>query len=207
MRKTILAIMLALALVLIPVGSAFAAPVPVTVTATPVFLSFTAKADDAGTDWPINDLMTTPVPPEGDGLIRPATTYYSNPTADMTPPTPTGVKATECWFTFDNDSNVAIDITCKMSDFVTGGMTNTELGYADTVGAGKFGASGYVSGAAFAAVIFPRDTESAKFIDNLPKDVGSDTIKWGIALLTQSDDFASATPTVSTVTCTALEHS
>lgn len=202
MRKTIIAIMLALALVLIPVGSALAATSQnVTVTANPVYLAFTVEADDMGTDWPINGLAA------GDGLIRPNTTYFANPLDDEGAPTAGGVLGTECWFTFDNDSNVDIDIYCMMSDFVVGGMTNSAGGYTSN-GATAFGASGYFEGGLWDgdAETFPKVAYSAKFIDGLDKQGGADEdIKWGIALLTQDDDFASADSTESTVTCTAVE--
>jgi hypothetical protein len=212
MKRTILAIVLALALVVIPVSSAMASTSKdVTVKAKPVHLSFTALNDDAGTDWLVNDLLAIPVGDEGDGFVRPNILYYSNPLGDTTAPANPVVDGA-CYFTFDNNSNVAIDIYCKMADFTTLGagipMVNSEGGYTDNAGPNEFGASGYVKDGAWGpgpGVIFPRVLYSAKFISALAKQGGADTIKWGVALLTQLLDFDTDQNQESILTCTAVE--
>jgi len=192
MRKTLLAILLALALVVIPVGSAFAAnPVTVTVAATPAYVSL---AIDVNT-WPINGIT-------GDSKIRKNTTYYSNPGGDTTAPANPVVDG-NCRFQFTNNGNVAIGITCDFANFASGdAMTNSNGGYTSN-GANAFGASGYASGVAWpgGAVIF-QSSGSATFISNL---AALGTKKWGVALLTKSGDFSSATQMTSIITCTATE--
>ena len=198
MKKTLIAIVLALALTLIPVSSALAAnPETATVTCTPVVLSIDLGATG---DWPVNNVGG------GDALVRPDTLYYSNPVGDETAPSGT-VLVGECHFTFTNLSNVAIDITCNMSDFVGGdASTNSDGGYTSN-GATTFGASGYYEGGAWTggAVTF-QVAGSGLFIDALDESGGADDdIMWGIAMTTQSDDFTLTTNMVSTVTCTATE--
>ena len=185
--------MLALALVFIPVSSALAAVV--TVTAVPAVVSFTATPD-----WTINGIA-------GSGSIWPNTTYYANNAGDRTPPDAT-VADDDCYFTFTNAGAVPIAITCDMSDFSggTNNMTNGELGYTLN-GATAFGASGYASGDTWPgmAVIFMK-TGSALFIASLGENgAPDDTIMWGVALITQQNDFTDVAPSTSTITCTASE--
>jgi hypothetical protein len=194
MRRLIVSLALALVLVASFAVPAFAATTAdVTVTATPAYVSLSLGAV---TTWPINGVFG------GDSKIRPSTTYYANPTGDTTEPTATVVDG-DCRFTFTNDGNVAIDIKRNFADFAGIVMTNINTGYANN-GATAFGASGYASDAAWpgGAVIF-KNAASGVFITNL---AATFTKKWGVALKTQSDPFASATSMTSTITCTAIEH-
>jgi hypothetical protein len=193
LKRTLIAIVMALALMLIPVGSALAdSSVNVTVTATPGYLSI----DVAPTDWTINGIS-------GDGIVRTGTTYYANPLGDET--APTGISDGECRFTFTNDGNLDVDITCNMDDFSGGdaNMTNSDGGYTSN-GNTSFGASGYYSGGTWDtdAVTFA-SSGSSTFISGLTV---SNTIKWGVALLTQTDPFAGSAASSSIITCTASEH-
>jgi len=202
MKKTILAIMLALALVVIPAGSALAADVSkeVTVTASPAILSF----DVTPTAWPI----------DGTNLIIRDTPYYSKPDGGDDTVVPTNpVNATECRFTFTNTGDVTIDITVKMADFMKTGTPPTAITYMANDGFGytvngvdEFGASGYIEDPGpwppAPEVIF---TEAGNlFINDLPA-TGADTVKWGIALLTQTNSFLVDEDIQSIVTCTAAE--
>lgn len=208
-RKTILAILLALALVLIPVGNAFAASsVDVYVYATPMILSL----DATPSGWYINWADTTDghsgaaYDPWGDNRTRPDTLYFSNPLGDNLTPdvaVPGTVDDTGCLFTFTNNSGLPIDISCRMTDFVGGDqMVNGEGGYTSSSD-NVFGASGYVSGAAWdaGAVIF--SYSDSTLVTDLA-DLG--TIMWGVALKTQADAFNTPGTMTSTITCTAAEH-
>jgi hypothetical protein len=198
MRKTLLAILLALALVLIPVGNAFAASsVDVYVYATPMILSLTVTP----TNWYINSLGPL-AGTYGDNITRPNTLYYSNPLGDNVSPSDPVVNA-ETHFMFENNSGVAIDISCRMTDFINGDlMQNGEGGYTIN-SANVFGASGYALGDSW-----PADAIIFSYSDNvLVTDLAdSDNITWGVALLTQQDAFTVAGTMTSTITCTAAEH-
>jgi len=197
MKKTLIALLLALALVVIPVSSALAdSSVGVTVTATPGVLSISLIGPDT---WPINGVKA------GDGVIRTDTLYYSNPLGDETAPADPVVDGA-CLFKFSNDSNVSIDITCDMGDFVLA-AGGTDIGYMDNSdgtgyldnGPTEFGASGYASEAALSYVTF-KTTGSSTFITNL---AATGSKMWGVALTTQEDAFTSIDAIKSTITCTA----
>jgi hypothetical protein len=201
MKKTILAVMLALALVLIPMSAALAQDATVTVNATPTVVSLNVSP----LTWDINDIS-------GSGSIWPATTYYAHAGTTWTddrdgPSNP--VVDDDCRFTFDNNGSVPIAITCDMTSFSNGdaNMTNSELGYDGAVGADEFGASAYASGDAWDAdAVILKLSGSDLFIESLGEDGGgSDTIKWGVGLLTQTNAFGGTNPSDATIDCTASE--
>jgi hypothetical protein len=190
MRKVLGLVLLALALVLIPVGSAFAATSDtVVVTATPTFIS-------------ISILPETWNPAGGTAKINKNTTYYANPIGATTAPSSTVVVG-ECSFTVTNTSNVVTDLTANFPNF-TGGdaMTNIDTGYANN-GATSFGASSYISGAAWpaGAVIMKAATSAAMKVDL----AATTDLKFGIAIKTMSDDFTSGAAMTSTITVTAVD--
>jgi len=190
MRKTLFAIMLALALVLIPVGSAFAATTAtVTVTATPSILSIT----NAPATWEINCITNPP----GTAIVR-NTDYYANPLDDETAPAGANVADAECRFTLTNDGDVNADIDINMTDLGT--MTIIAGGYTVN-GATSFGASAYISGAAWPGGNVDLSTVDAVF--QLAFAPGS--IKWGVALLTQTDSFTVPGVLNGTINLTASE--
>jgi hypothetical protein len=167
----------------------------ITVTATPAFIGIAI----AQSTWTINGI-------DGSGLVTNNTTYYSNATGasgDVTPPSATVVDG-ECYFTIVNTSTIATDITANMADF-TGGdaSTNINTGYANN-GANTYGASTYISGAAWTAgaVILKSSASSA-----MKSDLGATTdLLFGVALKTQSGVWASPTAMSSTITVTATAH-
>lgn len=189
MRKIIVATVLALVLVVsvaVPVFAATAADVDV--TATPAFVSIT----NLPTTWTINGVAS------GDSLIRPTTTYYSNPLGDETAPAST-VDDADCEFTVTNDGSVNVNIAIDFPDFTAGdAMTNGGTGDG---GVGTFGTKGYVSGELLSAAVVLLATGTPTVIS----DLAPGSKKWGIMLATQTDDFTSATSMTATVTLTATE--
>jgi len=196
-RKVLVGILLALVLTLLPVAPALAVAgtsQDITVTATPAFIAIAIAQDT----WTINGI-------DGTGKIAPATTYYSNETGatgDVTAPTATVIDG-DCYFTVVNTSTITTDLTTNMIHF-TGGdtMQNSGGGYTDAE-AGEFGASTYVTGAAWpgAAVICDNAGSAA-----MKEDLAATTdIKFGIAIKTQSDAWASGDAMNSTITVTATD--
>ncbi len=109
----------------------------------------------------------------------------------------------ECTFTITNTSNVATNITANFPNFAGGdAMTNINTGYANN-GATSFGASSYISGAAWdAGAVILKNAAS----DPVKSGLGATTnLKWGIAMKTMSGDFTSPTAMTSTITITATE--
>jgi hypothetical protein len=160
--------------------------VDVTVTATPGYLSIAVDP----TDWTINAIT-------GDGIIRPNTTYYANPLGDTTPPSGT-VLDTECRFTFTNDGDVNVDVTIAMSDLGT--MTNGGGGYTAN-GATSFGASAYISGLAWPGGAITLATAPTAF----ETAFAPGSVKWGVALLTQTDSFTVPGDLTGTINLVATE--
>lgn len=188
MRKLIVSAVLALVLVVSATVPVFAATTAdVDVTATPAFVSIT----NLPTTWAINGLT-------GDSLIRPSTTYYSNPLGDETVPSTT-VLDTECYFTVTNDGTVNVNIAIDFPDFTLGDtMTNGGTGAG---GVGTFGAKGYVSDVLYASAVTLLDDVTGTVISSLAPG----TKKWGIMLATQTDAFTSSTAMTSTVLLRATE--
>jgi len=182
MKKTILAIMLALALVVIPAGNAFAAiSDDVEVTATPSILSITV-VDKGSTPDPANWIINDVAEATGQLIVR-DTTYYANPLGDTT--VPVGVVDGECHFTLTNDGDVNADIDISMTDL--SGMTIVAGGYTVN-GATSFGASAYISGAAFPGGNVNLFTTDTDFQNNFAPG----SVDWGVALKTQTDSFTVA---------------
>ena len=188
MKRLLISVVLALTMVLgISVPTFAATSDDITVTATPAFISISVSPDSYNIGG-------------AGAYLAKATTYYANPGNETTAPSATVLDA-ECAFTITNTSTVAIDITVNFPNF-TGGdaMVNSNGGYTDAE-AGEFGASGYVSGASWpgASVILQASGSSA-LIDGL---AASTNKKFGWALLTQSDDWASGDQMSSTVNVAA----
>lgn len=197
-KKIVLATLLATALSIMSVVPAFAAPATskdITITATPTYLGI----DIAQTTWTINGI-------DGDGLIHKNTTYYSNAagaSGDVTAPT-NPVDIGECYFVIDNTSTVHTDITGNLPTFVGGdAMTNIDTGYANN-DANAFGASTYITGAAWpAAVVILKSAAS----DPIKADLGETTdLEFGVAIKIKSGDFTSGSNMVGTLTVTVTEH-
>lgn len=190
-------ILATLALVLVVVG-VWSAPAlaatsdDIVITATPSFISISIAQDT----WTINGIS-------GDSMIDKATTYYANPLGDVTAPSNPVVDG-ECYFTIANTSTVVTDITANLPTFVGGdAMTNTNNGYA-TNGANAFGASTYISGAAWpAGVVILKDAASAVMKASL---AATTDLKFGVAIKTKSGDFGVGTAMTGTITVTATEH-
>lgn len=198
-RKILLVIaVLTLVAVWIIPATATAAPATakdITITATPTYIGI----DIAQSTWTINGI-------DGDGLIHINTTYYSNAagaSGDVTAPT-NPVDIGECYFVIDNTSTVHTDITGNLPTFVGGdAMTNTGTGYA-TNGANAFGASTYITGAAWPAGVVVLDAAASSPIK---ADLGETTdLEFGVAIKTKSGAFTSANNQVGTLTVTAAEH-
>jgi len=163
----------------------------ITVTATPVYIAISIAPDT----WTVNGIT-------GSSKIAPATTYYSNPNGDTVAPTETVVDG-DCTFTVTNTSTVETDLTANMIHF-TGGdaMQNSGGGYTDAE-AGEFGASTYVTGAAWpgGSVICDNAGSGA-----MKADLAATTnIKFGVAIKTQSDVWLSGDAMTSTITVTATD--
>jgi len=173
----------------------FAAPTAdITVTATPSYIAIAI----AQNTWTVNGI-------DGTGKIAVATTYYSNAdgaSGDVTPPSAT-VLIAECYFVIANASSVETDLTTNMIHF-TGGeaMQNSDLGYT-SAGAGEFGASTYITGAAWpGGSVICKNSGSAAMELDLPATTQAE---FGIALKTQSDVWLSGDAMTSTITVTATD--
>jgi len=194
--KRWLIVLIALVVLLVPSTAFAATSATVTVTATPSFISITI----AQSTWTINGI-------DGSGKIAPNTTYYSNATGatgDVTPPSATVVDG-ECYFMVDNTSSVVTDLTTNMIHF-TGGdaMQNIDTGYT-TNGANAFGASTYISGAAWpgGAVILKNAASAAMKVDL----AATTDLYFGVAIKTQSGAWSSGSNMTSTITVTATDSS
>jgi hypothetical protein len=186
-------LLLALIMVLVFSVPTFAATsADITITATPSFVGISI----AQNTWTINGI-------DGSGYVAPSTTYYSNATGatgDVTAPQ-NPVVDTDCYFTMANTSSVATNIVLNMSDFAGGdAMTNINTGYANN-GANQYGASTYISGAAYpAGVVIAKSSASSAMKAAL---AASTALKFGIVIKTQSGAWASGTAMTSTATVTA----
>jgi hypothetical protein len=167
----------------------------VTITATPSFIGISI----AQNTWTINGI-------DGNSLVVENTTYYSKATGatgDVTAPNNPVVDG-DCYFTMANTSTIVTDITANMADF-TGGdaSTNINTGYANS-GANTYGASTYISGAAWpAGVVILKSSGSSAMKTSL---AAATALKFGIAIKMQSGAWGSPTAMTSTVTVTAAAH-
>lgn len=211
MKKLILSVVLAVVMVMVfavPVFGAAGTSQDVDVTATPAFISIEI---DVGT-WAPNDIVGDGVTPKG--TIAPSSTYYTNPLGDELSPALLGasedpattVDPSECRFTLDNTSSVAINLTVNFPDFASGdAMANINQDAEDTAtsaGADTFVAWSYYQGMLLYETnkLLAKATQSAVLKSNL----GATTdIKWGLELKTQTGDWTSGTPMTSTVVITA----
>lgn len=197
MRKLIMVLAI-LALIIawvVPVSVSALDAVDITITATPTYLCIAI----AQNTWTINGI-------DGDGLIHVGATYYSNAagaSGDVTAPT-NPVDIGECYFVIVNTSTVHTDITGNLPTFVGGdAMTNTDTGYA-TNGANAFGASTYITAAAWpAGVVILKSAASAA----IQVDLGETTdAQFGVAIKIKSGAFGAAANMIGTLTVTATEH-
>jgi len=189
-RRLMLSLALALMLLLSFSVPAFAAVADdIVVTATPSYISITIAPDT----WN---------PAGGSVKIDKATTYYANPLGATTAPSAT-VADGECTFTITNTSTEITTLTGNFPDFASGdAMTNINTGYA-TNGANAFGASSYISGAAWpGGAVIMQSTGSDPIKSSL---AATTNLKFGIAMLTKSGDFSSPTAMTSTITVTAVK--
>lgn len=186
----LLAVFGLLAGLLSPAIALAATSADVTITGTPTYIAIT------GTDtWTIN-LGTN-----GDGKMDIATTYYSNPLGcNLSPSDP--VVDGECKFTVTNaSSNVPLTLTVNIANF-TGGdaMANSNSGAG---GVGTYGAYVYSTGMTYSSgKVVAKATGSAALTTNF---TGA-TLKWGITISTQTDEWTSPTAETTTATITATEY-
>ena len=196
MRKTLIAILLALALTVVPAAGVFAASSQdVTVTADPLYLCITNTPNT----WTINGLGGG----TESGKIKPNITYYANPITDgddTTPPSATVVDS-ECNFTVTCCTGaVTCDLTVTWGAFTTGDadMTNSDAG---TNGVDTYGAYCWYSGMLYANKVIVQTSGSAKMYDaGLAADA---SLKWGVEILTRTNDWTGGTSSTSTLTITA----
>jgi len=187
----VFAVVALLAGVLSPVGMAFAATsATVTINGAPTYIAIT------GTDsWTIN-LGTN-----GDGKMDIATTYYSNPLGcNLSPSDP--VVDGECKFTVTNaSSSVPLTLTVNIGNFSDGdAMVNSNSGAG---GVGTYGAYVYSTGMTYSSgKVEAKATGSVPFKTNFT----GITLKWGIALSTQTDAWESGVATSTTAIITATEY-
>ena len=189
MKRLLISFVLAVALLAVPIAGALAATDTVTVTATPSYLGIS----NAPNTWTLNGIT-------GNSVIESATTYYSNPGGDTTPPSAT-VAAGECRFTITNTSSVPTYVVIDIADFTGGSdpMTNSNAG---TNGAGVFGAFSWYEGMTYSSKVIAQKTGSDNLTDNL---AAGDPLKWGMEILTQSDAWAGGTSSTATITITVTE--
>lgn len=200
MRKTLIAILMALALVVIPAGSALAAnSAGVTVTADPLFLSITNLP---GT-WTINGLGGG----TESGQIAVNTTYYANPKAnadDTTPPSST-VLGSECNFEVTNAVGAeTCDLTVTWGAFTGGSATMTNKDTDGSNGPTTYGAFCWYEGMTYTNKVVVKSSGSAKMYD-----VGlaaNTSLKWGVEILTRTNDWTGGTASTSILTITATAH-
>jgi hypothetical protein len=189
----ILSVFLALVTILyIAVPASAATTATITVTSTPAFIGISI----AQNTWTVNGI-------DGNTFSNINTTYYSNATGasgDVTAPENPVVDG-DCYFTMANTSTIPTNITANMVDFTGGDASaNINTGYA-TNGAGTYGASTYISGAAWpAAAVILKSAASAAMKASL---AASTALKFGVAIKTQSGAWAAGTGMTSTITVTA----
>lgn len=186
MKKYLLSLVLALVLVVSFAMPAFAlTSQDVTVTATPSYITIT----NSPSTWDVGNTGTK---------ILAATTYYSNPLGGTTPPSAT-VLDTECHFTADTtDSSVNTNLTITWGAFTAGGadMTNSDAG---TNGATTYGAHCWYSGMTYSSKVIVKAAAS----DAMKSAHAPGSIKWGVEILTRTDDWTSGVGSTSTLTITA----
>lgn len=200
MRKILVSVVLALVLVVSVAVPVFAASSQdVTVTAVPLYLSITINNNT----WTINGLGGG----SESGLINPNTTYYSNPVADgddTTQPTEGGVLLAECYFTVTNAAGASTsDLVVTWGDFSGGGADMTNSNDGTNVGA-TYGAYAHYEGMTSYStnkVIVQSSGSDTLYTDGL---TAGTTLGWGVEILTQQNDWTSATPSTSTLTITAI---
>ena len=189
-----LVILLAVVLALTPVSSLLAASsADVTVTATPLFLSITNTPDT----WTINGIT-------GPGTIKPNTTYYAKGGVNETTAPSATVLGTECYFTVTCSTGATTcDLTVTWGDFTGGGanMANSNLG---TNGATEYGAHCWYEGMTYASKVIVKSSGSDKMY-TVGLAAGA-SLKWGVEILTQTNDWTSGVSSTSTLTITATEH-
>ena len=196
MRKLLLPVILVIALVILPISSVLAATsADVTVTAVPGYI----EISNAPSTWTINGIA-------GNGVLSANTTYYANDrgtTSDNISPAATGIDVVdnECYFTITNNSSCNCTVTVNFGNFVGGlGMNNSNDG--SNTGT-TFGAYSYYTGLSdYANKVLAKASGSTGWSDNLTAAQG--TLKWGLEVLTQGDDWGSGSGTMTaTVTLTA----
>jgi len=190
MRKLLIPVILVIALAILPVSSVLAATsAQVTVTAVPGYI----EISNAPSTWTINGIA-------GNGVLSANTTYYASATSDNV--TPTGAVADgECYFTITNASSCNTTVTVNFGNFSGGlGMNNSNDG--GNTGT-TFGAYSYYTGLSdYASKVLAKASGSTGWSDNLTSAQG--TLKWGLEVLTQGDDWGSGSDTMTaTVTLTA----
>ena len=198
MKRMLLILVLVLVALTVWTAPVFAAPATskdITITATPSYVGI----DITQNTWTVNGI-------DGGGFITKSSTYYSNATGatgDVTPPNNPVVDG-DCYFTIANSSTVATDITGNLPTFVGGdAMTNTNTGYT-TNGANAFGASTYISGAAWPGdAVILKDAASDAIKSNL---AALTDLKFGVAIKIKSADFTNAAAMTGTLTVTAVVH-
>jgi hypothetical protein len=176
----------------IAIPASAATTATITVTSTPAFIGISI----AQNTWTVNGI-------DGAGFSVINTNYYSNATGatgDVTAPENPVVDG-DCYFTMANTSTIPTNITANMVDFTGGDASaNINTGYA-TNGAGTYGASTYISGAAWpAAAVILKSSASSAMKSSL---AASTALKFGVAIKTQSGAWAAGTGMTSTITVTA----
>lgn len=195
MKKSILGLVMTVALltgIVLPASGVFAADhAHVTVTGNVAYVAIT------GTDtWIINGLVA------GNSFIETSHTYYSNPLGDEAVPSDP-VNVSECEFTVTNaSSSVPLDLTVNFADFTGAGtpMQNSDTGSATATDFGAYSyceGMTYSSGKVVAAVASPAPMKS---------DWTGSTLKWGLAVSTQTDPWSSGDVQTGDVTIVAAMH-
>jgi len=201
MKKLALTIglLVALALALMPTTPVFAATTAgVTVTATPAYVALTNSPDT----WTLNDIVGDGVSPKGTIAIN--TTYYANPYGDGTSPAveqdsegADTVIAGECRFEITNTSTVVTDAFANMGNF-SGGSANMTNSGTGSNGATSYGAYTYCTGMTYSTgKVITKSSGSDAFKEDL---AATTNIKWGIALVTQTDAWAGGSSSTATLT-------
>ena len=194
-RRLILGLVMVTALlagIVTPAGFALAVEnhAHVTVTGAPSFISITQVI----TTWTIND---TPGG-AGNGFMEPSTTYYANPADDAGVPSDS-VTDGQCYFTVTNaSSTIPLTLTVNWGNFSGGdAMTNSDTGSATAT---SFGAYSYCTGMTYSSgKVVAKVTGSSA----MKTSWTTATLKWGLAISTRTDAWASGDAQTSTVTITA----